>query len=578
MDPEKRKRIEELKRKKRLYQEQIKQDEARKKKSHTTIEEEAKKALKQASNTRINYESDEIMNKSQNTIYKYIQSQRLQELAQTNFRELFLAYKPELYDEGTQWYDQNKEEEEEESDNDEKEKVENKPKEPLVVKKNKLVGNAKNNVEEKNYNVIEMTEEEKEKEIKNNKEEIDEFLKMKKRYMERAINEDDLYNMFLNDDQEYQASLQENENLIHPLMEFYDKDTEKRTISALEWSLKYPELLLSCYSKRSDDFYAEQHGLIHIWNLANKKEPEFTFKNQAEITSAIFHPYNPKLIIGGTETGVVMIWDTRGKQTPIYKTPLGVGGSSGSKSHTGDITCLGVIGSINSCHIISLSNGIICSWSLNNMNVPYKKIELKNPERRENDVLNELNVLSMGMQQNDTNNVIIGCDDGNSYQISLNEEPQGNYILNSFKGHDGPIYSIDFHPNEFSHVFATSSADWTTKIWTKQNTLSPLFTLENSDNYVYCSRWSPVHPSILATGDGNGFLDIIDLNKDIETPKVHCKLGDVAINKICWTEDGKRITVGDNKGNIQLFGLDRQLYISNSEDVKKFEKVIGKNK
>ena len=42
------------------------------------------------------------------------------------------------------------------------------------------MGNAKNNVEEKNYNVIEMTEEEQEKEIKNNKEEIDEFLKMKK--------------------------------------------------------------------------------------------------------------------------------------------------------------------------------------------------------------------------------------------------------------------------------------------------------------------------------------------------------------------------------------------------------------
>ena len=70
---------------------------------------------------------------------------------------------------------------------DEKEKVENKPKEPLVVKKNKLVGNAKNNVEEKNYNVIEMTEEEKEKEKNNNKEEIDEFLKMKKRYIHFSI-------------------------------------------------------------------------------------------------------------------------------------------------------------------------------------------------------------------------------------------------------------------------------------------------------------------------------------------------------------------------------------------------------
>ena len=576
MDPEKRKKLEEIKRRKRMYQEQIKQDEARRANSKKSVDEEAKEILKHLSKTKNKVESDELLNKTQNNIYKLIQSQRLQELSESNFREVFPAYKPELYDEGTQWYDQNKEEEEEESDNDDKEQIQNKPKEPLVVKKNKQITNINNTKEDKIYNVL--PEEEAEKEINNHKDEINDFLRTKKRYMERAINEDDLYNMFLNDDQEYQTSLPDSD-LIHPLMEFYDKSTEKRTISALEWSLKYPELLLSCYTKRSDDFvYSQQNGLIHIWNLANKKEPEFTFRNQAEITSAIFHPYNPKLIIGGTETGVVVVWDTRGKQAPIYKTPLGVGSSTGSKSHTGDITCLGVIGSMNSCHIISLSNGIICSWSLNNMTTPVKKIELKNPDRRDNDVLNELNVLSMGMQQNDTNNVIIGCDDGNAYQISLNEEPQGNYILNSFKGHDGPIYSIDFHPNDFSHVFATSSADWTTKIWSKQNPLSPLFPLEISDNYVYCSKWSPVHPSILASGDGNGFLDIMDLNKDIETPKVHCKLGNIAINKICWTEDGKRLTVGDNNGNIQLFGLDKQLYISNSEDVKKFEKVIGKNK
>ena len=79
-------------------------------------------------------------------------------------------------------------------------------------------------------------------------------------------------------------------------------------------------------------------------------------------------------------------------------------------------------------------------------------------------------------------------------------------------------------------------------------------------------------------GDGNGYLDIMDLNRDIETPKIHCKLGDNAINKICWTEDGKRLTVGDNDGKIKLFGLDKQIYISNSEDSKKFEKVIGQKK
>ena len=190
----------------------------------------------------------------------------------------------------------------------------------------------------------------------------------------------------------------------------------------------------------------------------------------------------------------------------------------------------------------------------------------------------------MGMQQYETNNLLIGSDDNNIYQISLNEDSSKNVILNTFTGHDGPVYSVDFHPADnyntcnFSHLFATSSADWTTKIWSKQNTLSPLITLENSNNYVYCSKWSPTNASVLATGDGNGCLDIMDLNKDIETPRVHCRLGNEAINKICWTEDGKRITVGDSSGKIQLFGLDKQIYLSNSEDSKRFEKLIEKMK
>ena len=97
-----------------------------------------------------------------------------------------------------------------------------------------------------------------------------------------------------------------------------------------------------------------------------------------------------------------------------------------------------------------------------------------------------------------------------------------------------------------------------------------MFTIESSNNYVYCSKWSPTNASILATGDGNGFLDIFDLNKDIEAPKIRCKLGNEALNKICWTEDGKRITVGDSAGKISLFALDPQIYSSSSEDSKRF--------
>ncbi len=584
-DPEKKKKLEDIKRKRRELMEQLNQSKDRKEKSTKTVEQEAKEALDKASRAnKVPVESFGVVEQTADIVSKYIKSKKGSEFKTVNFVETFPAYKPELYDEGTQWYDENKYEDED-SDNEVKEEVQSKPREPLIFQKNKkITSNQDNKLVDKKYEVI--PEEERDQYIKNYKDEINEFLKYKKKHMERAVNEVDIYNMFLNDDYEYQNSLPDSGNLVHPIMEFHDESCAKKTVTSLEWSLKYPELLLACYSKRTDDFNANQkNGLIHIWSLAVRKVPEFTFTCQPEITSAIFHPYNPKLIMGGTHTGQVLIWDTRGKQTAVYKTPLGLGGQSGVKTHTSDITCLGVIGSTNSSHIVSLSNGVICLWSLNDLSKPVKRIELKVPlQKKENDDLNEMCILSMGMQQYDTNNLLIGSDDNNVYQISLNEDSSKNVILNTFTGHDGPVYSVDFHPSDyfntcnFSHLFATSSADWTTKIWSKQNTSSPLITLENSNNYVYCSKWSPTNASVLATGDGNGYLDILDLNKDIETPRVHCKLGNEALNKICWTEDGKRITVGDSSGKIQLFALDKQIYISNSEDSKRFEKLIGKKK
>ena len=581
-DPEKKKKLEEIRRKRRELQEQLKQNEEKKVKTNKSVEQEAKEALINATRPKIEKESFAVVEHTADVVSKYIKSKKMQEYKTVNFTEEFPAYKPELYDEGTQWYDE-KNYEDEESDNEEKEQLQAKPRQQLVFLKNKQVKNEENKLVEKKYEVI--PEDEKETYINNYQEEINEFLKTKKKQMERAINERDIFNMFLNDNYEYPNTLPDSNNLVHPIVEFYDESCAKKTVTSLEWSLKYPELLLSCYSKRTDDMIANQkNGLIYIWSLAIRKVPEFTFTCQPEITSAIFHPYNPKLIIGGTHTGQVLIWDTRGKQNAVNKTPLGLGG--GIKTHTSDITSLGVIGSTNSSHIISLSNGAICLWSINNLSSPVKRIELKVPQqKKEYEDLAEMSILTMGMQQYDTNNLLIGSDDNNIYQISLNEDNNTrNVILNTFRGHDGPVYSIDFHPTDyfntsnFTHLFATSSADWTTKIWSKQNPLMPLITIENSNNYVYCSKWNPINASVLATGDGNGYLDIMDLNKDIETPKVHCKLGNEAINKICWTEDGKRITVGDSSGKIQLFGLDNQIYSSTSEDSKKFEKLIGKMK
>ena len=179
MVPEKRKKLEEIKRRRLLLQQQLHQKEIKNVKETKSIEQEAKEALKQASKIKVAVESDELINKTQNNIMKYIKSQRIQELAKTNFNEYFPAFKPEVYEEGTQWSDLKKDEDDEDSVSEEKEQVQEKPKQPLVVKKSKQVTNVENKEEEKKEYTVTL-EEEGEKYAKAHKEEVNDFLRYQK--------------------------------------------------------------------------------------------------------------------------------------------------------------------------------------------------------------------------------------------------------------------------------------------------------------------------------------------------------------------------------------------------------------
>ena len=76
-----------------------------------------------------------------------------------------------------------------------------------------------------------------------------------------------------------------------------------------------------------------------------------------------------------------------------------------------------------------------------------------------------------------------------------------------------------------SELMLSASMDWTVKLWYPKNEYStlPIFTFESSQEYVYDVQWSPVHPSVWASVDGDGFVDIWDINRDTESPIVHKK-------------------------------------------------------
>ena len=573
-DPEKKKRLEAIRRKKEQLQREL--DESKKKKEEPnsqkkTIEQIAKEALELTKEKSISLEQNNI--ESKKIIESFGRKKMLESLRICSEHQFFNNTKPDTYSVSTQYYNL-RDNEENENEEDNPEKIQKKQHIPLFLHKASLImdNDDKFDFREKKYGLIPKNQ--KKEILEKRSEELTNFLQRQKKITEKALNENDLYEILEKGDSLFENNPSEKTK---ELLTFFDSNCVNRTINSLQWSLKYTELLLTSYTKPKE-ILSEKNGLINLWSLALRDYPEFTLTCQAEITSAIFHTYTPKLIIGGTFAGQVLLWDTRGSEVPIMKTPLGVI----EDSHNSPIVGLGVVGTTISNQIISVSNGIICLWSLSNLSKPIKKIELKHDDN--NYQIKEIGVLCMGMQQYENNNLLIGSDDNSIYQITLhgneNEENNQNLVA-SFKAHEGPIYSVTPHPGDpfntynFSQLFLSSSADWTTRLWSKGQVDNPLIVIDNNEDSIYCSKWCPTNASVIACGDGGGNVDFYNFNKDLEVPVYKMNIGKAVVNNISWSYNGKKIAIGDSGGKVKVFEVSKDIYRGTQEDSMKFDKIIS---
>jgi len=172
----------------------------------------------------------------------------------------------------------------------------------------------------------------------------------------------------------------------------------------------------------------------------------------------------------------------------------------------------------------------------------------------------------------------IGTDDCDIYQINVNQNNDSQeYISDVYRKHSAPITSIHLHPGDvlgnanLDHLFLSSSMDWTINLWSKNHDI-PLLNLDLNEDNVYDLKWHPTNPSMFASVDGGGKLDIWDLNKVSETPIFRYDVGKDALNKLSWSYDGKKIGVGDINGKIHIYNVEKDLTEHKQEDAFKMEK------
>nr|XP_009300385.1 cytoplasmic dynein 1 intermediate chain 2 isoform X1 [Danio rerio] len=412
----------------------------------------------------------------------------------------------------------------------------------------------------------ELTEEEKQQIL--HSEEFVTFFDHSSRIMERALSEqvDVFFDYSGRDLQDKEGESQAGAKLSLNRQFADERWSKHRVVTCLDWSPQYPELLVASYCSNEEAPH-EPDGVALVWNMKYKKTtPEYVFHCQSAVMSAAFAQFHPNLVVGGTYSGQIVLWDNRSnKRTPVQRTPLS------ASAHTHPVYCVNVVGTQNAHNLISIStDGKMCSWSLDMLSTPQDSLELVFKQSK------SVAVTSMSFPLGDVNNFVVGSEDGSVYTACRHGSKAG--ISEMFEGHHGPITGLDCHtaagPVDFSHLFVTSSFDWTVKLWSTKNN-KPLYSFEDNSDYVYDVMWSPTHPALFACVDGVGHLDLWNLNNETEVPTASVTVeGNPALNRVRWAHSGREVAVGDSEGQLHIYDVGEQISVPRQDEWTRFVRTL----
>ncbi|KAI5789129.1 WD40-repeat-containing domain protein [Geopyxis carbonaria] len=427
----------------------------------------------------------------------------------------------------------------------------------------------------------------------NSSEDFLDFIERSSKVVERALDtEYDVladYGIGLIGDDEDQTGRR-----LKEVAQFYDERwSKKRMISDLNFSPKFPELVLASYTKNPSAPH-DPDGLVQVWNMHLRDRPEYVFHAQSDVLTARFSPFHPNLIVGGAYSGQVLLWDTRAKSQPVLKTPL-----TGS-GHTHPVYSVSVIGTQNANNILSCStDGVVCGWTVDMLAQPQELLELVAPSPSKTD---DLSPTCMAFPHSDPTYFLVGTEEGTIYPCHRYDRAGAKAGVEpriSYRGHAAPVMSVDFHPVrgpvDLGDLVLSSSLDWSVKLWkarppvatssttTGTTTVSKPIMEFTREDVVYDAAWSPTKPGVFGLVDGAGQLEVWDITLDTEVPiakaQPNSRVGATrltkGLNKLAWEQhDGKRIAVGGLDGMVTIF--DVAMDAARSEEWSSVKRTVGR--
>ncbi|CAH0519870.1 unnamed protein product [Peronospora belbahrii] len=469
------------------------------------------------------------------------------------------------------------------------------------------------------------------------------FLNKASRVIERALSTSSKFDIMIDygEDVEQDAAAEEAiESLKQQHVFVDDKWSNHRAVTDVDVSPFYPELTLVAYTARNfleekavDDGLLSQwdtmgkspkvalmevaaitEGVVLLWSTALPGRPEYRFTCHSQVTSACFNPFDRHVIIGGTYSGQIVVWDTRAKSAPVQKTALS------AFSHTHPIYAMAVAGTKTSYTLISAStDGRVCIWDIDHLQKPIDMLDLRislsivsnYTSANASDKKTEASVTSFAVLGKEIKELYIGTEAGKLYSTKVDQQKKKpgagddsgsmdtdkrnrGSLLGSSTGdlvreviveavskegsHFGPVTAMHFNPLLPMHrdsLLLTCSLDSTVKLWSSEHPESPMLSFEPSSEYISDVRWSPVHPALFAVADSSGALSIWNILKDTEVSVVSEKISEKSLNKIRWSADGKSVITGDANGVSYIYGVPSDIALPQHDDQSLLERKVA---
>ncbi|CAH1772344.1 unnamed protein product [Owenia fusiformis] len=342
--------------------------------------------------------------------------------------------------------------------------------------------------------------------------------------------------------------------------------TKGRNVSCMSWNRANPDLVAIGYSQF--EFTNQKGGLICCWSLKNPEYPERIYTCSSGVTAMDFSTAHANLLAVGLYDGTVAVYNVRNTiNAPILDS------LESSGKHTGPVWQLSWIekergsGDERMEVLVSIStDGRVTQWYIRKGFECADLMRLKRvtpkqgapaiaagkAKEKKGDALiaRQAGGMCFDFSAKDSNIYLAGTEEGHIHKCSCSYNEQ---YLESFFGHTGPVYKIQWSPF-IPDVFLSCSADWSIRLWL-QDRLQPVLNFFSSTKAVHDMCWSPRSSTVFACVN-EGAVEVWDLSQSTLDPIiVNTANSGVKFSSVSFSRNSESILVGDSEGQVTAFQL-----------------------